>query len=185
MRVLLFVTLSILVFQFYPVTAIMVVLLAILNDIPIMTIANDNVPTAGHPVRWDMRRVLSVATGVSTSGVISTFLLFWYLRTQVDLSPDVVQTMMFLKLLVAGHTTIFISRSRGWFWQKPYPNWLLLVTLEGTQVVGTLFAVYGLLVPPIGWAKAGIVWAYALAWLPINNVAAVLAAKIAGRSKLG
>ncbi|HDO51549.1 MAG TPA: plasma-membrane proton-efflux P-type ATPase, partial [Rhizobiales bacterium] len=55
-RVLLFMTLSILVFNFYPVTAIMIVLLAILNDFPIMMIAYDNAPVAERPVRWDMHR---------------------------------------------------------------------------------------------------------------------------------
>jgi len=38
-RVLLFMTLPILIFDFYPVTAIMIVLLAMLNDFPVMTIA--------------------------------------------------------------------------------------------------------------------------------------------------
>jgi H+-transporting ATPase len=42
-RFLIFITLSILIFQFYPVTALMIVLLALLNDAPIMTIAYDNV----------------------------------------------------------------------------------------------------------------------------------------------
>lgn len=63
-RVLLFMTASILVFNFYPVTAIMVVLLALLNDLPIMMIAYDNAPFALRPVRWDMERVLVVASGL-------------------------------------------------------------------------------------------------------------------------
>ena len=50
-RVLIFMTLSILVFNFYPVTAIMIVLLALLNDLPIMTIAYDNVKYSNEPER--------------------------------------------------------------------------------------------------------------------------------------
>jgi H+-transporting ATPase len=165
MRVLLFMTLSILAFNFYPVTPIMIVLLAILNDIPIMTIASDNVKTASRPVRWDMKRVLSVATVLSVTGVISSFLLFWYLRNHASASTDTIQTMIFLKLLVAGHMTIFLTRNTGALWQKPYPSLWLFITLEGTQIVGTLFAVYGILMPPIGWLNAGIVWAYALVWI--------------------
>jgi hypothetical protein len=46
-RVLLFMTLSILVFNFYPVTAVMIVLLAPLNDAAILTIAYD--PAGAHP----------------------------------------------------------------------------------------------------------------------------------------
>ncbi len=48
-RLLLFMTASILIFNFYPVTAIMVVLLALLNDMPIMMIAYDNAPIAPAP----------------------------------------------------------------------------------------------------------------------------------------
>ena len=69
-RVLLFMTTSILVFNFYPVTAIMVVLLALFNDLPIMMIAYDNAPTALRPVRWDMARVLTIASVLGVFGVI-------------------------------------------------------------------------------------------------------------------
>ena len=53
-RVLFFITLSILVFQFYPITALMIVLLALLNDAPIMTIAYDNVKYSNEPEKWDL-----------------------------------------------------------------------------------------------------------------------------------
>ncbi len=43
LRVLLFMTLAILVFNFYPVTAVMIVMLALLNDGAILSIAYDNV----------------------------------------------------------------------------------------------------------------------------------------------
>ncbi len=162
LRVLLFVTASIIVFDFYPVTAIMIVLLAILNDIPIMTIATDNVSLSGHPVRWDMKRVLSIAGVLGVGGVIGSFLLYWLLVTQTSLPDAQLQTILFLKLLVAGHMTIFLTRSRSWMWKKPWPSWLLFLALEGTQIVGTLFAVYGILVEPIGWLWAGVVWGYAI-----------------------
>ncbi|MCF8234246.1 MAG: plasma-membrane proton-efflux P-type ATPase [Bacteroidales bacterium] len=178
MRVLLFMTVSILAFNFYPVTPIMIVLLAILNDIPIMTIASDNVRTAAKPVRWNMKRVLSIASVLSVTGVISSFLLYWYLRTQANASTETIQTMIFLKLLVAGHMTIFLTRNTGALWQKPYPSLLLFLTLEGTQVIGTLFAVYGILIPPIGWANAGIVWAYAFVWIFMLSGVKILTYKI-------
>ena len=75
MRLLLFMTASILIFNFYPVTAIMVVLLALLNDLPIMMIAYDNAPVAEAPVRWDMGRVLTIATALGVYGVIESFVL--------------------------------------------------------------------------------------------------------------
>ena len=54
-RVLLFMTLSILVFNFYPVTAVMIVLLALLNDGAILSIAYDRVRYSDQPEVWNMR----------------------------------------------------------------------------------------------------------------------------------
>ena len=113
-RVLLFMTLSIMVFNFYPVTAVMIVLLAILNDFPIMTIAYDNydnAPVAEKPVRWDMHRVLTISTVLGILGVISSFLLFWIVEQYLRLPLATVQTAIFLKLLVAGHLTIYLTRN--------------------------------------------------------------------------
>jgi H+-transporting ATPase len=172
-RVLLFMTLSILVFDFYPVTAIMIVLLAILNDFPIMMIAYDNASIAQRPVRWDMRRVLTIAVCLGVVGVIESFLLFWYVDTVLRLPREMLQTVIFLKLLVAGHLTIYVTRNQRWFWLRPWPSLKLFLTCEITQVLGTLVAVYGLFVTPIGWNFALGVWAYALAWLPIEGAIAV------------
>jgi hypothetical protein len=43
LRVLVFMTLAILIFNFYPLTAVMIVILALLNDGAILSIAYDNV----------------------------------------------------------------------------------------------------------------------------------------------
>jgi len=166
-------TLSILVFDFYPVTAVMIVLLAILNDFPILMIAYDNVRVAADPVRWNMSRVLTIASVLGVIGVFESFLLFWIAERYLGLDRPTIQTLIFLKLLVAGHLTIYLTRNPGWFWQRPWPNWKLLLSCEMTQVLGTLAAVYGWFVHPIGWGYALLVWAYALVWLFIDNLAKV------------
>jgi len=172
-RVLGFITLAIIVFDFYPVTPIMLILLAVLNDFPIMMIAYDNVRVAERPVKWVMSRVLSVAVVAGTTGVIASFVLFWIARDVLQLPPAQIQTVIFLKLLVAGHLTIYITRSERWFWQRPWPAARLFWTTEATQLAGTLAAVYGWLLEPIGWTYALLVWGYALLWFPINNAARV------------
>ncbi|MEJ2024003.1 MAG: hypothetical protein P8Y00_03125 [Deltaproteobacteria bacterium] len=65
-----------------------------------------------------------------------------------------------MKLLVAGHMTIFLTRTRSAFWEKPFPSLSLFIPLELTQIAGTLLAVYGFLITPVGWANAGIAWGY-------------------------
>jgi H+-transporting ATPase len=172
-RVLLFMTLAIVVFNFYPVTAVMIVLIAVLNDFPIMMIAYDNTIVAPRPVRWDMERVLTVSSILGLMGVISAFLLFWIAEKYLHLPRPLVQSVIFLKLLVAGHLTIYITRSVGTFWQRPWPNWRLVVATETTQVIGTLAAVYGWGMTPLGWEYALAIWVYALAWFCINDLVKV------------
>ena len=68
-RVLLFMTLAILEFNFYPVTAVMIVLLAILNDGAILSIAYDRVRHSNAPESWNMPMVLGVASTLGVAGV--------------------------------------------------------------------------------------------------------------------
>ena len=70
---------------------------------------------------------------------------------------------MYLKLSVAGHLTIFVTRTRGPFWSMR-PARVLWLAVLGTQIVATLIAVYGVFMTPLGWGWALFVWCYALAW---------------------
>jgi len=176
-RIILFMTLSIVVFNFYPITALMIILLALLNDLPILAIAYDNTRVSLRPVRWKMTELLTVSTVLGTTGLIGSFLLFYILQEQ-GFSAGMIQSMMFLKLIVAGHSTLYITRTDGWFWRKPYPAPLLLFATFGTEIIGTLMAVYGYLITAIGWKYALWMWAYALVWFVIDNIAKLLAYRI-------
>lgn len=177
LRVLLFMTLSILVFNFYPVTAVMIVMLALLNDGAILSIAYDNVHYKNMPEAWNMPSVLGVATVLGVTGVVSAFGLFYLGERVFHLDRAHVQTLMYLKLSVAGHLTIFLTRTRGPFWSiRPAP--ILLLAVVGTQLVATLIAVYGVFMTPLGWGWALMVWGYALAWFFINDLAKLAAYRI-------
>jgi H+-transporting ATPase len=183
-RVLLFMTLSILVFNFYPVTAVMIVLLALLNDGAILSIAYDNVRYSGQPESWNMRVVLGIATVLGVAGVTASFGLFYLGERVFHLDRAVIQSLMYLKLSVAGHLTIFVTRTRGPFWStRPAP--VLFFAVVGTQLVATLIAVYGLFMPPIGWGWALAVWGYALAWFFVNDRVKLAAYRIFDPHQIG
>ncbi len=167
-RIILFMTLSIVVFDFYPITALMIILLALLNDVPILAIAYDNTKVDHKPVRWKMQELLTIASVLGIVGVISSFLLFFILQEQA-IPEDVIRTLLFLKLIVAGHSTLYITRSEGWFWQQPWPSPLLFGATFGTEILGTLIAVYGLFITAISWEYALWIWGYALVWFVIND----------------
>ena len=96
-------------------------------------------------------------------------LALFYLGERVfHLDRAHIQTLMYLKLSVAGHLTIFLTRTRGPFWSIR-PAKILWMAVLGTQTVATLIAVYGLFMTPLGWGWAAFVWGYAIAWALVND----------------
>jgi H+-transporting ATPase len=168
-RLLFFITISILVFNFYPVTAVMIVLLALLNDAPIMAIAYDNVLYSNEPEKWNMRVVLGKATFLGVIGVFFSFALFYIGQNLLHLNRDMIQSFIFLKLAVAGHLTIFLTRTQGPFWSIR-PSAVLFWSAVATKILATLIAVYGWYISPLGWKLAFLVWGYALAAFFITDV---------------
>ncbi|GKT11407.1 MAG: H+-transporting ATPase [Thiomicrorhabdus sp.] len=169
-RVIIFMTLAIVVFQFYPLTALMIIMLALLNDIPILAIAYDNTKVQKNPVRWDMKEIIVLSSWLGIAGVISSFILFWYLMVEMNLPLELVQSLFFAKLVVAGHGTIYNTRINDWFFKKPWPSLPLFIATLSSRVIGTIIAVYGFgLMEPIGWEWAAFVWIYALVWFVFND----------------
>jgi hypothetical protein len=151
LRVLLFMTLAILVFNFYPVTAIMIVMLALLNDGAILSIAYDNVRYKMTSPKPGTCASCSASPPCSASSADRRVRPVLPRRPRLPPRPRHVQTLMYLKLSVAGHLTIFLTRTRGPFWSIR-PARILLLAVLGTQAIATLIAVYGLFMTP---ARAG------------------------------
>lgn len=169
-RIMFFVVLAMIVFDFYPITAIMIILLAFFNDLPIMAIAYDNTWLDPKPVRWNMHRVLTVSTVLGLIGVLETFGLLWIAREWMHLSIDQIQTFIFLKLAVAGHLTLFVARTHKPFWSRPFPSPLLLWSAILTKVLATLFVLFPFgLITPIGWSDVALIWAYCIVWIFIED----------------
>lgn len=168
-RIMLFMVTAILVYNFYPITAVMIILLALLNDLPILTIAQDNTWLSPTPVRWDMRKVLNVATVLGVIGVAETFLLLIIAKNEFHVSLEQLQTIIFLKLAVAGHLTLFVARTRQCFLTRPFPAPVLLFAIISTQIVAALIAGFGWFVTPVPWEYVGFIWAYCLFWVFIED----------------
>jgi H+-transporting ATPase len=182
LRVLLLMVLAILAFNFYPVTAVMIVMIAVLNDGAILSIAYDNVLYKDQPEAWNMRLVLGISTVLGVIGVAAAFGLFFFGDRFLHLSHPQLQTLMYLKLSVAGHLTIFLTRTRGPFWSIR-PARILWIAVLGTQTIATLIAVYGLFMTPLGWKLAGLVWAYALVCFLITDRVKLLGYRLLDHAK--
>ena len=165
-RIMFFVVLAMIFYNFYPITAIMIILLAFFNDVPIMAIAFDNTLVDPNPVRWNMRRILTVSTVLGLTGVVGSFIMLIIAKNVLKLEIGQIQTFIFLKMAVAGHLTLFVTRTPRMFLRKPHPSPVLFWSAIVTKLLATLFVVYPLgLITPISWRSVGIIWAYCIVWL--------------------
>jgi H+-transporting ATPase len=131
-----------------------------------------------------MPAVLGVATVLGLAGVASSFGLFYVAEHMFQLDREMIQSLMYLKLSVAGHMTVFVTRTRGPFWSIP-PAPILLAAVVGTQIIATLIAVYGVFMPSLGWNWGLFVWGYALVWFFLNDRIKLLAYRIWDRTPSG
>ncbi len=182
-RVVLFVTLAIVAFNFFPLTPTQIVLLAILNDAAILTIAYDRVRPSPRPERWDLTEVLSIATVLGLAGVVESFSLVALAVGPLGVGHAEVQTLMYLKLSVAGHLTLFVARTRARLWSDPHPARIVLIAVIGTQILATLIAASGLLMKPLRWELVALAWGYAIVWILLLDQIKLWAYKILERRR--
>ncbi len=180
-RLLLFLLLSALIFESQPLTAIMIILIALLNDIPIMTIAYDHMKPEEKPTFWNMREILTISIGLSIVGVISTFGLYW-IGLKVWLF-DIAQcrTLAFMAILCGGNLTIYLTRNQSFLLTRPLPEVRFFLATLFSQGVGTIVSVYGLNTADfvgIGWTYVLYSWIYIIAWFLICMITKILLYKI-------
>jgi len=167
-------------FDLIPLTAVMIVIISLLDDIPIMTIAYDNTVIAPRPIRWRMPRVLSVSALLGVFSIIQSFL--WLMigfailhhtdwSTSLGLTDEAhLQTLVFLQLVVGGHLLLLVTRTEHWFFLRPFPSWQLLSAIIATQVIVVLICGFGWFVPALSAAMIGLTWAYNILWMIILGV---------------
>ena len=182
-RILIFTAMVILIFNFYPVTALMLVLIALLDDIPVMTIAYDRTEKVNSPQRWNMYQVLGMSTFLGLLGVLSSLLLFYIGIDIFKLDGAVLQSIIFLKLVVAGHLTMFVTRNTGHFWSVR-PSGIFFWSVILTDVFATLVVVFGLFLAPISWELALFVWVYSLIAFLIEDYLKIYFAKVLDHSSI-
>src|SRR5947199_7519235 len=168
--IMVFVVLASIYYHFFPLTAIMLIALALLDDVPIMTIAFDNATVPPQPVRWELDRVLVISSVLGLLGVIQSFALLYLGDTLHHLERPQLQTMMFLQIVAGGHLMLFVTRARGPFWKPPYPSARLFCAIVTTQVAAVFMCSEGWLVPAWAWRIIGFVWGYNLVWMIAQDI---------------
>ncbi|HET6378243.1 MAG TPA: plasma-membrane proton-efflux P-type ATPase, partial [Methylocella sp.] len=119
--IMVFIVLAVIVYGFFPLTAGMLIMLALLDDIPIMAIAFDNAAVPPCPARWQMDRVLIVSSVLGALAVIQSFGMLYIGQNILNLGAPHVQTLLFLQLVAGGHLMLFVTRAKEPFWRPPLP----------------------------------------------------------------
>jgi len=171
--------------SFQPLTAVMIILLALLDDIPIMTIAYDNTIVDPKPVRWNMTKILSISTVLGFFAVMQTFGIF-FIGVNVHgkefmgavISAQHIQTMIFLQLVVGGHLMLFVARTKKLFFMPPLPGAPLFWAIVGTQIFAAVMCGFGWLVHPLPWQLIGAVWIYCLIWIFVLDFVKLLTSRL-------
>ncbi len=183
-RLLLFLLLAMLVFDSHPLSALMIILIALLNDLPIMMIAYDNMPIAKDPPSWDMKEVLTIAVSVAILGVISSFGLYYIGDKVWNMPVDQLRTLAFMAILCGGNLTIYITRNTGVLWMRPLPEPKFFIATVIPLIVGTFASVYGLGTQDfvaIGWHYVAMAWLYILVWFVFIAMMKPMFYKMLGR----
>ncbi len=175
MDIMFLVVLATIFLGFRPLTAVMIVIMSLLDDIPIMTIAYDNTPVSEQPIRWNMPKVLGIASVLGLFSVVQSFgMLLAGIETLGDPQAQALfgfstsaelQTAMFLQLVAGGHLLLLVTRTERWFLRSPFPAPALFLAIVLTQVIAILMSAFGWLVEPISWRLIGWVWAYNIVWM--------------------
>lgn len=179
-----FISLAVVFYDFHPVTATMIVLLAILNDGAILSIAYDNVKGDTLPQRWNIRKLLGVATALGVWATARSLTIMHLGQTTFGLDTPALQRLIYLNLSIGGHLTLFAARTMGPFWTVR-PSRILVAAVLGTQFIATLIAVNGFLMSPISWKLAGFVWAFSLGQFIIQDFVKMGAYLIVGPTHSG
>ena len=167
-------------FDFRPLTAVMIIALALLDDIPIMAIAYDNTRIEEKPVRWHIQRVLSCSAVLGMLAVAQSFGLLligmaWMrnpeLQSWITMDFAHLQTLLYLQLVAGGHLLLFVTRTKKFFLVPPFPSLKLFGAILGTQIFAVLMCGFGWLVPAIPWTLIALVWVYVIAWMFILDFA--------------
>ena len=123
-------------FFYLPVLALIVI--TILNDGTLITVAYDNVKPGKLPEVWNLRMLYLVSTVLGMVAVISSLLLLHLGLESVgndngwlskmfgkQMSFEEVQSMIYLKVSISDFLTLFAARTNRMFWEvKPAPKLL-------------------------------------------------------------
>mmetsp|Transcript_817 Transcript_817/g.2967 ORF Transcript_817/g.2967 Transcript_817/m.2967 type:complete len:947 (+) Transcript_817:83-2923(+) len=175
--------------EYFDLPVLALVIITILNDGTMVSVAYDNVYASTAPERWDLPILYGVSSVIGVTSLATTILmLFMCLNSGKpdslfglmgdgfqDLSFEQVRTVIYLKISLTNYWAIFNARSKRWMWE-PFPSWVLLSAFLFSTIISSFLARYWFL----GGGMAGIspgmimfVWAFCIAGAFVQEFAKI------------
>ena len=169
-----------------PVMAL--VLITILNDGTIISIAYDHVVPSPRPEKWNLKVLFSVATWLGFVAVASSMLLLhWaldshnpngFLQGTLGMDPlpyKQVMTLVYLKISLSDFMTVFTARTQGLFYTRAPGKLLFGAACVATGASTLLSAAwpFGETLESLSAGHVLFVWVYCVAWFLIQDLAKV------------
>lgn len=156
-------------YNVYPLTPLQIIVIALLNDIPIISLATDRVKTTNRPARIDAKKRFVLSSIYGLVGVANSLFLFFFVRYLWHSDWSILQTMFFLKLTVSGHMLIYVAHTKQRWW-KFWPSKGVIWATSVTQLIATLLALTGFLMPgKLSLWQVGFVWLWAFFWMQVSE----------------
>jgi H+-transporting ATPase len=153
----------------YPLTALQIILIALLNDIPIISLASDKVNIPNRPEKINVKKRFVLSSLFGLVGVINSLLLFMLVRNIWHFDWSVIQTIYFLKLTVSGHLLIYVAHTKKRWWNF-LPSRQVIWATSLTQLIATILALTGFLMSGrLSLWQVIFVWLWAIFWMQISE----------------
>jgi len=125
----------------------LIVFIAIFADVATLMIAYDQAPYSKSPVKWNLPKLwaMSVILGVVLAAgtwIALATMLVGGLNGGIAQDNGVLDSILFLQIVLTENWLIFITRADGPFWSS-CPSWQLGLAVFVVDVVATFMAWYG------------------------------------------
>ncbi|MCL5256387.1 MAG: cation-transporting P-type ATPase [Chloroflexi bacterium] len=125
--------------NFLPLLPEQVLLVSILPDIPMLSIATDRVSRlqVSHPRHWAIRQIMEASIYL---GIFNAIFAFGLLRFFQGAPPPEIRTAWYLFIGITSILILFPARSHLPFWKDVAPSWQLTTATAVTLIVVILLA---------------------------------------------
>ena len=186
-----------------PVVAL--VIITVLNDGTIISIAYDKVTVSKKPDKWNLFLIYANACTLGGIAFVSSIILLLLgLDNMAGDDPNAflnafginaftygeMLTVVYLKVSLSDFLTVFTARTNSWFWTRE-PGKVLLAAAVVATLAATFMSAYWFLdvnsgdgdsgkipnMKSVSWGVCGFVWAYNLVFFILQDIVKVIQLK--------